>query len=224
MSQDKPLFSRQLCKGNGDYKKMFNIQSFNDELRVDIRQWVDNKPTIKGVSMPFIRWQHLVELIPDIDGYVEDLQAGEDPKARLHVGAKTFVTLAKPYHHVNIRNYYVNLHDEYESLMPTRKGLTLKFHEWSVLKSLVPLVYEQFPEIASMVSCSASSNHLNQEGFADCFECNPRFHRDRELKRLEADGVDEPDSGKNGWLPPPSTGTLGGRPGYYKQVKRSKTV
>ena len=79
MHQDEPLFSCQLCKGNGDYKKMFNIQSFNDELRVDICQWVDNKPTIKGVGMPFIRWQHLVELIPDIDGYVKDLQAGEDP-------------------------------------------------------------------------------------------------------------------------------------------------
>ena len=94
-----------------------------------------------------------------------------------------------------------------------------------------------------MVPCSVSSNHLNQEGFADCFECNPRFHRDRELKRLQADvvdeperlqadgvdepdvdGVDEPDSVKNSSRHTPSTGSNGGRPAYYKQPKRSKTM
>ena len=64
---------RILSIGNDRYVQ---VCEWKGDLRVDLREWQDNKPTKKGISLSLSRWKNLVESIMYIDQAVQEKKGG----------------------------------------------------------------------------------------------------------------------------------------------------
>ncbi len=139
------------------------VCEWKGELRVDIREWNEGKPTKKGISLTLSRWKILVENFDEIDeSKKEGRQFGQ------HLGGNVYCEL-KPNGHVDIRKYWKPADES----VPTKKGIYLRPDEYAELKKVAGDVGSVTPELSGVVPCFLSSDHANQLGMLTCPECNP---------------------------------------------------
>ena len=150
-----------LSLGNDRYVQ---VTEWKGELRVDLREWIDDKPTKKGISLTLMRWKNW-------DNYVEHVdRALEDKKAySCHVGGNVYCTIDEGSKCVDLRQYW----KPEETVVPTKKGLCLRPREYDVLKQLIPEIINTLPELNAVIPCYLQSDHMNQEGALQCTECTP---------------------------------------------------
>lgn len=147
--------------GGGRYVQ---VCDWKGELRVDLREWCDNTPTRKGISLTLMRWKNLMDYVECLD------QALTDKKAyNSHLGGNVYCQVQQDNPCVDIRQYW----KPEEDLIPTKKGLCLRPAEYKRLKQLLPEIGQTLPELNNVVPCYLQSDHMNQMGALQCPECNP---------------------------------------------------
>ena len=147
--------------GNEQYVE---VTEWKGELRVDLRQWQDGKPTKKGISVTLMRWKNWVECISYLDEALQNKKAYS-----CHLGGNVYCDLGDDSVCVDIRQHWM----PEEKVVPTKKGLCLRPLEYQRLKELVPLIGQALPELDAVVPCYMQSDHMNQVGALQCPECNP---------------------------------------------------
>lgn len=154
-------FRCKLTLGNNRYVQ---VCEWKGELRVDIREWNENKATKKGISLTLMRYKNLVDLLEFADQAIQ----GKEFYKR-HLGGNVYVSIEEGSVCVDIRQYW----KPEEVLVPTKKGLCLRPAEYTRLKELLPEIGQTLPELDAVVPCFLQSDHMNQIGFLQCSECNP---------------------------------------------------
>ena len=147
--------------GNG---RVAEVTEWKGEKRVDLREWQDDTPTKKGISLTLMRWKNWVDYIEYLDQALADKTAYSN-----HLGGNVYCTVTEGSGCVDIRQYW----KPEEELNPTRKGLCLRPLEYQRLKDLIPEIGQTLPELDAVVPCYLQSDHMNQLGMLQCPECNP---------------------------------------------------
>lgn len=154
-------FRCRFCLGNDRYVE---VKEWKGELRVDLREWKDDKPTKKGISLTLMRWKNWVDQIEYVD------EALHEKKSYVsHLGGNVYCHLADKSVCMDIRQYW----KPQEELVPTKKGICLRPQEYDRLKELLPEIGNALPELNVVVPCFLQSDHMNQLGALQCSECNP---------------------------------------------------
>ena len=145
-------------------ERYVQVNEWRGELRVDIREWKDNKPTKKGISLTLMRWKNLVNQIEYVDKALENkLSYG------YHIGGNVHCSIGENSVCVDIRQYW----KPNEEAVPTKKGICLRPKEYNRLKELMPNTGKTLPELHGVIPCYLQSDHMNQLGALQCAECNP---------------------------------------------------
>ena len=151
----------KLSLGNDRYVQ---VTEWKGELRVDLREWNDDKPTKKGISLTLMRWKNWVDYVEYVDEALADKKAYSS-----HLGGNVYCTIDEGSTCVDLRQYW----KPEETVVPTKKGLCLRPSEYNVLKELIPEIDKTLPELETVVPCYLQSDHMNQEGMLQCPECTP---------------------------------------------------
>ena len=145
-------------------ERYVQVNEWRGELRVDIRDWKDDQPTKKCISLTLMRWKNLVYQIEYVDKALENkLSYG------YHIGGKVHCSIGENSVCVDIRQYW----KPNEEVVPTKKGICLRPKEYNRLKELVPNIRKTLPELDGVIPCYLQSDHMNQLGALLCAECNP---------------------------------------------------
>ena len=118
-------------------------------LYVDIRRWgVDGKPTKKGIRLTPESWQILLgvneQLVADIHNVLTERKW---VKKWYPIGEDTYVFITSHWPSIDVYQWYI---DEYGLLQPSKKGISLKFHQWKRLMELSTEIGESMPDIDHM--------------------------------------------------------------------------
>ena len=70
------------------------------ELRVDIREWRDDKPTKKGISLTLMRWKNWVNQLEFAEKALHEKKSYGN-----HIGGNVYCTVAENSVYVDIRQY-----------------------------------------------------------------------------------------------------------------------
>ena len=147
--------------GNDRYVE---VTEWKGETRIDLREWVDGKPTRKGISLTMMRWKKWTDSTEEVD------QAQTDKRAyQSHIGGNVYCTVTEGSGCVDIRQYW----KPEEDLIPTKKWLCLRPLEYTRLKECLFDIGQALPHLSAVVPCYLQSDHMNQWGMLQCQECNP---------------------------------------------------
>ena len=152
----------KLSLGNGRYVQ---VTEWKGELRVDIREWDNDLPTKKGISLNLMQYKNL---LAGIETFI-DPAITENKNESFHLGANVFVKVRKNNPCVDIRQFWAPLSEA----VPTKKGLCMRPSEYAALKTFVPEIEKMLPELENVIPCYMQDDHANQEGFLRCKYCNP---------------------------------------------------
>jgi len=141
-----------------------NVCEWEGEKRVDMREWVNEKPTKKGISLTLNRWKNFVHVVENID---QALQKGT--AYQYHLGGNVYCTVKEGNPCVDLRQHWKPA----DQVVPCKKGLCLRPSEYRILKEAIPHIASAIPELSALVPCQYRSDHSNQIGFLTCPECNP---------------------------------------------------
>jgi len=141
-----------------------NVGEWKGEKRVDMREWVNDKPTKKGISLTLNRWKNFVDVVENID---QALQTGT--AYQYHLGGNVYCTVKEGNPCVDVRQHWKPA----DQVVPCKKGLCLRPSEYRILKEAIPHIGSAIPELSALVPCQYQSDHANQLGFLTCPECNP---------------------------------------------------
>jgi len=116
---------------------------------VDIRRWsVDGKPTKKCIRLTLESWQFLLgvneQLVADMHNVLTKRQW---VKKRYPIGEDIYVSITSDWPRIDV---YVWYNDVYGFLHPTKKGISLKFHQWRKLVELSSKIGKSVPDIERM--------------------------------------------------------------------------
>jgi len=150
-----------LALGNGRYAQ---VCEWKGDLRVDLREWDDNAPTKKGISLSLSRWKNWVETISYIDQALEDKTIYES-----HLGGNVYCQVQQDNPCVDIRQYW----KPESEVIATKKGICLRPSEYNRLKELLMEIGQTLPELDAVIPCYLQGDHMNQQGALQCPECNP---------------------------------------------------
>ncbi|XP_061170274.1 uncharacterized protein LOC133179562 [Saccostrea echinata] len=113
-----PRFSVAL--ENGRYVK---VQTWKEELRVDLREWEIHqpflKPTKKGISLKLLSFKTLIDTLDLIEATLK-----ENVDGKWHLGFNVYVTVKKDNPCIDVRQYWKPSCES--GLVPTKKGLCLR--------------------------------------------------------------------------------------------------
>ena len=140
------------------------VCEWQGEKRIDLREWNNNIPTKKGISLTLLRWKCLVDNLDKVDEALINNQSYS-----LHLGGNVYCKVRESNPCVDIRKYW----KPEEEIVPTRKGLCMRPREYLRLKEIVADVGAVIPELDGIVPCQFQSDHANQMGMLRCSECNP---------------------------------------------------
>jgi len=113
-------------------------------------------------------------MIPDINENVDAVRRGDQSVAlRHHIGGTVYVSVTSGYSCVEIRRLYQPFDDKDGEIKPTKKGVALKFAEWSYLCSLIDIIHTAFSALATALPCYYDEDHMSQVNWLSCLECNP---------------------------------------------------
>ena len=90
------------------------VNEWKWELRVDLREWKDDKPTKKGISLSLMRWKNWDKQIEYADAALQ-----EKKSYGYHIGGNVYCNVAENGVCVDIRQYW----KPQEELVPTKKGI-----------------------------------------------------------------------------------------------------
>ena len=79
--------SKNVTFSLGNYRYV-NVCEWKGEKRVDLREWENDKPTKKGISLTLMRWKNLVDALDNVD---EALQ--NNSSYSLHLGGNVYCTV-----------------------------------------------------------------------------------------------------------------------------------
>lgn len=163
------LFSLDLTDGNGNgVQKIFKISTFKDEIRFDIREWKDGRPTKRGISMKTLRFVAFMQHVEAIGKALKKVMENKVVDERVHIGGPLYASIKDPYWNIDIREFFID--DGVRR--PTRRGIKLKRLEWIKLENAIKDIEKVVPETADMSPCYLSDDHQNQFGWMTCRECN----------------------------------------------------
>ena len=152
------------CKFSLGNERYVQVNEWRGELRVDIREWQEDKPTKKGISLTLMRWKNLVDASEFVD------QALHGKKAySAHLGGNVYCSIGENSVCVDIRQYWKPDNE----VVPTKKGICLRPTEYNSLKKHVSEIGRNLPELDAVIPCYLQSDHMNQLGALRCSECNP---------------------------------------------------
>ena len=135
-----------------DNDRFATVGFFNNELRVNIRQYEKSKydtsklfPTKTGISLLASEWQ---ELVTHSEVICEELR--KNILAEYHIGNEKYATISrygdKGFVTISIRQHYT-FDDGVRR--PTKKGINLKKKEWNALVDIIELINEAIDNMKS---------------------------------------------------------------------------
>ena len=131
---------------------------------MDIREWKDDKPTKKGISLNLMRWKNWVDQMEYVDKALVNKQS-----FRYHLGGNVFCKIDENSTCVDIRQFW----KPQDEVVPTKTGMCLGPLEYNRLKEILFDIGNALPELSAVVPCFLQSDHINQLGALQCSECNP---------------------------------------------------
>ena len=102
------------CRFSLGNDRFIEVTEWKGELRVDLREWKDDKPTKKGISLTLMRWKNWVD-------YLEYADQGRTEKQnyKSHLGGNVYCTITEGSACMDIRQYW----KPQEEVIPTKKGI-----------------------------------------------------------------------------------------------------
>ena len=101
----------RFCIGND---RFIEVTEWKGELRVDLREWKDDKPTKKGISLTLMRWKNWVDYLDHADQARTEKQ-----NYKSHLGGNVYCTITEGSACMDIRQYW----KPQEEVIPTKKGI-----------------------------------------------------------------------------------------------------
>ena len=89
------------------------VHEWQGELRVYIREWKDDKPTKKGISLTLIRLENWLDQLEYVDKALEN-----KPSYTYHLGGNVFCKIGENCVCVDIRQFW----KPQAEVVPTKKG------------------------------------------------------------------------------------------------------
>ena len=152
------------------YNNEFLINRYNNELLIHIREFETEGektyPTKKGVCFPPPILATLRMHMDDILNALEGVMSGKVEEFKLHLGKGIFCNISKKFCFVDLRHFF----ELDGKLTATKRGLSLKFEEWTELKRILREVFDLDKDIRRAMPCFFSGTHI-QPGACDI--CNP---------------------------------------------------
>ena len=156
------------CRFSLGNDHFIEVTEWKGELRVDLREWKDDKPTKKGISLTLMRWKNWVDYLE----YADQART-ENQNYKSHLGGNVYCTITEGITCMDIRQYW----KPQEEVIPTKKGLYLRPLEYIAVKELLTEIGRVLPELDGVVPCYMQSDHMNQLGALRCSECNPNDYQ-----------------------------------------------
>ena len=159
------MFPRcKLSLGNGRYVQ---VTEWKGEMRVDIREWDNDLPTKKGVSLSLMQYKNL---LAGIETFIDPAMK-ENKNEMFNLGANVFMKVRKNNPCVDIRQFWKP--PQHSEAVPTKKGICLRPSEYAALKTFIPEIEKLLPELENVIPCYMQDDHMNQLGMLRCKYCNP---------------------------------------------------
>ena len=152
------------CNFSLGNERYVQVCEWKGELRVDLREFRQDKPTKKGISLTLMRWKNFLDLLDYLDEALK-----EKKSYNCHLGGNVYCSVTENSVYVDIRQHWKPATE----VVPTKKGLCLRPKEFSRLKELLPEINRTLPELDAVVPCHIQGDHINQLGMLRCSECNP---------------------------------------------------
>ena len=144
-----------------------------DELRVDIREWVDGGWSSSGVNIPLKRFLMLQDSVEGVDKLLrKQLGSDENVKYSEHLGGNTYISVTHPFVGVKLQQWYYPTDG---SELKAGAAIFLKYGEWRKFKNVSETLSLSVPELAQTERCMDQMDHCNQLGAQYCMECNPNW-------------------------------------------------
>ena len=156
------------CRFSLGNDSFIEVTEWKGELRVDLREWKDDKATKKGISLTLMRWKNWVDYLE----YADQART-EKQNYMSHLGGNVYCTITEGSACMDIRQYW----KRQEEVIPTKKGLYLRPLEYIAVKELLTEIGRALPELDGVVPCYMQSDHMNQLGALRCSECNPNDYQ-----------------------------------------------
>lgn len=128
-------------------------------------------PTKIGVAFPPGRFKQLVKSIEEIDESIKSLCQGRMVEFKTHLGGGWYACISSGFYFINLRKYWVPPGASQE--VPTKNGIALRLAEWLKMKSAIPTLYRNNPDLANVEPCNMNFTHQNVIAYLDCPECCP---------------------------------------------------
>ena len=141
------------CRFSLGNDRFIEVTEWKGELRVDLREWKDDKPTKKGISLTLMRWKNWLDYLE----YADQART-EKQNYKSHLGGNVYCTITEGSTCMDIRQYW----KPQEEVIPTKKGLYLRPLEYIAVKELLTEIGRALPELDGVVPCYVQSDHMNQ--------------------------------------------------------------
>lgn len=136
----------KLALGNN---RFVQVVEWKGELRVDLRQWENNYPSKKGVSLNLMQYKNLLAALdltitPAFTNDQKELQFKAAKNGSHHLGANVFVSARQdnPCEPSNCT-----------TIVPTKRGLCLRPTEFKALQSYISDIEKLLPELKDVIPC-----------------------------------------------------------------------
>ena len=117
------------CKLSHGNDRYVEVKEWKGDLRVDMREYKDDKPTKKGISLTLMRWRNWVNYLVYADQAMTEKQ-----NYMSHLGGNVYCTVTAGSTCMDVRQYW----KPQEEVVPTKKGLCLRPLKYNTLKEFVP--------------------------------------------------------------------------------------
>ena len=120
------------------------------------------------------RWAAFRQNIDDISTNAKAVATGDEGiKLWQHIGGAHYVSVTSGYNCVDFRKWFQPYGSKDAEIKPTKRGIALRFDEWSDLCTLADKISVTHSSLSSALPCYYDDDHVNQMGWLDCSECQP---------------------------------------------------
>ena len=120
------------------------------------------------------RWAAFRQAIRDICNNVNALKEDDGSvKYFQHIGGGHYVSVTSGYKCVDFRKWFQPYHAKDGEIKPTKKGVALRFDEWTHLCNLVDVINTAYPSLVDAQPCYYQEDHMDHLGWLNCAECHP---------------------------------------------------
>ena len=97
---DSQTANMSRCRFSLGNDRFIEVTEWKGELHVDLREWKDDKPTKKGISLTLMRWKNWVDYLE----YADQART-EKQNYKSHLGGNVYCTITKGSACMDIRQY-----------------------------------------------------------------------------------------------------------------------